>query len=68
MAATTVTTILLVLAGAGLLVLSGWTWLGSWQPVGRRERARKQSAEDVERAVRQMRRAIEAYERSQRPR
>jgi type II secretory pathway component PulM len=67
MAPTTVTTILLVLAGLGLLTLSGWTWLGSWQPAARRERVPDLSGAEVEQAVREMRAAIEAYERSQRP-
>lgn len=63
MAPTTVTTIVLVLFGLGLLTMAGWAWFGSWQPVVRRA---PQPVEDVEVAVREMRSAIEAYERRHR--
>ena len=66
MAPTTVTTIVLVLFGLGLLATAGWAWFGSWQPVVRR--APQPVPDDVEAAVRQMRRAIEEYERRQRAR
>ena len=65
MAPTTVTTIALVLFGLGLLAMAGYTWFGSWQPVMRRVPA-DEDEDDVEVAVRQMRRAIEDYERRQR--
>ncbi|SDR79987.1 hypothetical protein SAMN04488543_0504 [Friedmanniella luteola] len=67
MAPTTVTTIVLVLFGLGLLAMASWAWFGSWQPVVRRA---PQPLEDdaVETAVRQMRRAIEEYERRHRGR
>ena len=63
MAPTTVTTIVLVLFGLGLLAMASWAWFGSWQPVVRRA---PQPVEDVEAAVREMRSAIEAYERRHR--
>ena len=66
MAPTTVTTIVLVLFGLGLLAMAGWAWFGSWQPVVRR--APQPADDDVEAAVRQMRRAIEDYERRHRTR
>jgi hypothetical protein len=63
MAPTTVTTIVLVLFGLGLLSMAAWSWFGSWEPVVRRA---PQPVEDVEAAVREMRSAIEAYERRNR--
>ena len=67
MAPTTVTTIVLVLFGLGLLAMAAYTWFGSWQPVVRRV-PEAEADDDVEAAVRQMRRAIEDYERRQRSR
>lgn len=64
MAPTTVTTIVLVLFGLGLLAMAGWAWFGSWQPVVRRAPQPVQD-DEVEAAVRRMRRAIEEYERRQ---
>jgi cytochrome c-type biogenesis protein CcmH/NrfG len=65
MAPTTVTTIVLVLFGLGLLAMASWAWFGSWQPVVRRL-PQQVSDDDVEAAVQQMRRAIEDYERQHR--
>ncbi len=67
MAPTTVTTIVLVLFGLGLLAMAGWAWFGSWQPVVRRA-PQPVTDDDVEAAVAQMRRAIEDYERRHRAR
>ena len=67
MAPTTVTTILLVLFGLGLLAMASWAWFGSWQPEVRRAYDPADD-EDVEVAVRQMRQAIEDYERRHRTR
>ena len=66
MAPTTVTTTVLVLFGLGLLAMAGWAWFGSWQPVVRRAPAPVD--DDVEAAVRQMRRAIEEDEHRHRVR
>lgn len=65
MAPTTVTTIVLVLFGLGLLAMASWAWFGSWQPVVRRL-PQPVPDDDVEAAVLQMRRAIEDYERQHR--
>lgn len=67
MAPTTVTTIVLVLVGLGLLAMAGWAWFGSWQPVVRRS-PQPAADDEIEAAVRQMRRAIEDYERRHRAR
>jgi cytochrome c-type biogenesis protein CcmH/NrfG len=66
MAPTTVTTIVLVLFGLGLLAMASYAWFGSWQPVVRRATARVPSSAEIDAAVLQMRRAIEDYERRQR--
>ncbi len=65
MAQTTVTTIVLVVAGLGLLTMASWAWFGSWQPVVRRVRVA--SEDDIEAAVAQMRRSIAEYERRRAP-
>jgi hypothetical protein len=66
MAPTTVTTIVLVLFGLGLLALSAYTWFGSWEPAVRRPGPPGSHQDEIEAAVRQMRRSIEDYERRQR--
>jgi cytochrome c-type biogenesis protein CcmH/NrfG len=65
MAPTTVTTIALVIFALGLLAMASYAWFGSWQPVVRRVVARDD--DEIESAVLEMRRAIEDYERRQRP-
>jgi len=64
MAPTTLTTLVLILFGLGLLTMAGWAWFGSWQPVVRR--LRPSSDDDIEAAVLDMRRSIEDYERRHR--
>ena len=64
MAPTTVTSIVLVLFGLGLLAMASYAWFGSWQPVVRRVSSRED--DEVEAAVLEMRRSIEDYERRQR--
>ena len=66
MAPTTVTTIVLVLFGLGLLALTAYTWFGSWEPVVRRTGAAANRQDEIEVAVLAMRRSIEDYERRQR--
>ena len=63
MAPTTVTTIFLVLFALGVLALSAYTWLGSWELQVRRPAPQRQHDPEIEAAVRQMRRSIEDYER-----
>jgi cytochrome c-type biogenesis protein CcmH/NrfG len=64
MAPTTVTTIALVAFALGLLALTAYAWLGSWEPLVRRTSPRDD--DEVETAVLEMRRSIEDYERRQR--
>ena len=65
MAPTTVTTIVLVLFALGVLALTAYAWLGSWNLATPRPRSLRES-DEVEAAVLQMRRSIEEYERNQR--
>ena len=64
MAPTTVTTIVLVLSALGVLALTAYAWFGSWDLLLPRPATDRD--DEVEAAVRQMRRAIEDYERGQR--
>ena len=72
MEASTITTLVLVLAGLGVLALAGYGWYlllftdiqGLTPGVGSQPRP-VQSDDDIEAAVREMRRAIEEYERRQ---
>ena len=61
MAPTTLTTIVMILFAIGLLILTGYCYLGSWQPVVRR--VPQHSEAEIEAAMRQMRKAIDEYER-----
>jgi type II secretory pathway component PulM len=63
---TTLTTLVMILFGIGLLILTAYCYLGSWQPVVRRVPQRHTEAE-IQAAVQQMRQAIDAYERGERP-
>ena len=68
MAPTTVTTIAMILVALGLFALTAYAWLGDWDRLAN-GRVRSGPAEDeIEAEVQRMRRAIEEYERSQRPR
>jgi len=64
MAPTTLTTLVLILFGLGLLTMACWAWFGSWQPVVRR--LTPSSDEEIDAAVLEMRRAIEDYEQRRR--
>ena len=66
MAPTTLTTIVMILFAIGLLILTAYCYLGSWQPVARRV-PRQHTEAEIEAAMRQMRQAIDDYERGQRP-
>lgn len=63
MAATTVTTLLMVLFACGVLLLNLYAWFGSWQPVARELSPEDRLEAEYEAAVREMRAAIERYER-----
>ena len=64
---TTVTTIVMVVFALALLSYTVWTWFGSWQPEPRRLSPERRLEDEYERAVREMREAIERYERGERP-
>lgn len=65
MAPTTVTTIVLVMFALGVLALTAYAWLGSWNLAVPRPSPVRDS-DEIEAAVVQMRRSIEEYERNQR--
>ena len=65
---TTVTTLVMIAVGAGLLAMALHAWFGSWQPQPRRtEQPHPHSEVEIQAALDQMRRGIEAYERGERP-
>jgi hypothetical protein len=61
-AATTMTTIVMIVFGAALLAFAIRNLFGNWEPVVKRTPEQTQRAE-VERAVRRLRAEIERYER-----
>ena len=68
MAPTTMTTIALVVFAVGLLAMASYAWFGSWQPEPRRvQPPHRHSEVEIQAALEQMRRGIEAYERGERP-
>ena len=65
---TTVTTLVMIAVGAGLVAVALHAWFGSWQPEPRRaEPPRRHAEAEIQAALEQMRRGIEAYERGERP-
>jgi hypothetical protein len=62
---TTVTTIVMVVFAVGLIVMGLRNLFGAWEPIVRRAPVSDEEAE-IQAAVRDMRRAIEDYERRQR--
>lgn len=62
---TTVTTIVMVLFAACLLTMGIRNLFGAWEPIVRRTPVSDEEAE-IQAAVREMRRAIDEYERRQR--
>lgn len=66
MAPTTVTTIVMILFALFVLTWAGYTWFGSWQPEPRRIAAEERLEAEYDRAVREMRQAIDDYERGER--
>jgi hypothetical protein len=66
MESTTITTIVMILFAVAVISMGLRNLLGSWdEPIIRRTPEQRAQAE-IEAAVRQMRRAIEAYERGER--
>ena len=64
---TTVTTIVMIMFAVGVISMALRNLFGSWEPVVRRATPEQRSQAEIEAAVRQMRRAIEDYERGERP-
>jgi hypothetical protein len=63
---TTVTTIVMILFAIGVISLALRNLFGSWEPIVRRAAPEQRTEAEIEAAVRQMRRAIEDYERGER--
>ena len=64
---TTVTTIVMIIFAIGVISMALRNLFGSWEPIVRRATPEQRTQAEVEAAVRQMRRAIEDYERGERP-
>jgi hypothetical protein len=64
---TTVTTIVMIVFAIGVISMALRNLFGSWEPVVRRATPEQRTEAEIETAVRQMRRAIEDYERGERP-
>jgi hypothetical protein len=64
---TTITTICLILFGVGITSWAIYLWFSDWQPEVRRYASPEDELEaEIQNAVRQMRQAIEDYERGER--
>jgi hypothetical protein len=64
---TTITTICMILFAVGMIAWTSYLWFSDWQPVVRRYLSPEEQMEaEIQAAVRQMRRAIEDYERGDR--
>jgi hypothetical protein len=64
---TTITTICLLLFGVGITSWAIYLWFSDWQPEVKRYLTPEERLEDeIQAAVRQMRQAIEDYERGDR--
>ena len=63
---TTVTTIVMILFAIGVISMGVRNLFGSWEPIVRRATPEHRTEAEIEAAVRQMRRAIEDYERGER--
>ena len=62
---TTVTSIVMIVFAVGMIIVGLRNLFGAWEPIVRRAPASDEEAE-IQAAVRDMRRAIEDYERGQR--
>ena len=63
---TTVTTIVMIIFAAAVIAMGIRNLFGSWEPIVRRASPEQPTKAEIEAAVRQMRRAIEDYERGER--
>ena len=62
---TTVTSIVMIVFAVGMIIMGLRNLFGAWEPIVRRSPVSDEEAE-IQAAVRDMRRAIEDYERRQR--
>jgi hypothetical protein len=67
MAPTTVTTIVMIVFALFVLAMGLYNLFGDWEPAVRRLSAEERMEIEYENAVREMRQAIEEYERGNRP-
>ena len=64
---TTITTIFMILFAIGVTSWAAYCWFSDWQPVVRRYLSPEEQLEaEIQAAVRQMRQAIDDYERGER--
>jgi hypothetical protein len=64
---TTITTIFMILFAIGVTSWAGYCWFSDWQPAVRRYLSPEEQLEaEIQAAVRQMRQAIDDYERRER--
>jgi hypothetical protein len=63
---TTVTTIVMILFAIAVISMGLRNLFGSWEPMVRRATPEQPTEAEIDAAVRQMRRAIEDYERGER--
>jgi hypothetical protein len=64
---TTITTIRMILFAIGMITWAIYLWFSDWQPEARRSASPEEQTEaEIQAALRQMRQAIEDYERGER--
>jgi hypothetical protein len=64
---TTITTIFMILFAIGMITWALYCWFSDWQPEVRRYLSEEEQLEaEIQAAVRQMRQAIDDYERGER--
>ena len=63
---TTVTTIVMIIFAVSVITMGLRNLFGSWEPIVRRATPEQRTDAEIEAAVREMRRAIEDYERGKR--
>jgi hypothetical protein len=64
---TTITTIFMILFAIGMITWALYCWFSDWQPEVRRYMTEEEQLEaEIQTAVRQMRQAIDDYERGER--
>lgn len=64
---TTITTIFMILFAIGMITWALYCWFSDWQPEVRRYLSEEEQMEaEIQTAVRQMRQAIDDYERGER--